>query len=162
KASEGTTSTPVTGASSIDLSGVTITLQDPSAPHQVFFTISAASATYTTFSASSVNFDNRSWNPGDVDLMLTNVTFTIGGFVRFSADSLDLQHYTVGMAVTNSFNFSNASLALLIDGKPMVTLSGSPVFHYTTGSTDPMHPNGFILDSFTNPGFKFLDPSITL
>src|SRR5207249_6800655 len=85
-AAEGTTTTPVTGASSLELTGVTLTLQDPSSPHQVFFTISAASAVYTTFSGSSVMFDGRSWSPGDVDLMLTNVTFTIGGFVRFSAD----------------------------------------------------------------------------
>ena len=52
-------------------------------------------------------------------------------------------------------------LALLNDGQPMVTLTGSPTFHYTTGASNPSD-NGFILDSFTNPGFKFLDPSTTL
>ena len=57
--------------------------------------------------------------------------------------------------------FTNASLVLLNNGQPMVTLTGSPTFHYTTGSSTATD-NGFKLDSFTNPGFKFLDPVTTL
>ncbi|MHB1421755.1 MAG: hypothetical protein ACYC3I_00885 [Gemmataceae bacterium] len=169
--------TPVTGASNETLTGVTLILQDPSSD-QEFFSISAASASYTTFSgtvtASQINTYNaanpngphldtlpggNSWQSGDEDLLLTNVSFSLGGVVAFTAASLDLQHYTLtGGGVTDSFNFGNASVEFLNNGSPMVTLSGSPVFHYTTGSSTASD-NGFILDSFSNPGFKFLDPS---
>ena len=69
--------------------------------------------------------------------MLTNVSFTIGTYVSFTADSIDLQHYTSSSGTVNSFNFGGASVVLLDDGEPMVTLTGSPVFHFTTGSSTP-------------------------
>src|SRR5262249_377372 len=89
----------------------------------------------------------------------------IGGTISFSADSLELQHFTnpVTHVVTNNFIFTNASLALLIDGNPMVSVSGDATFHYTTKSNDPTNnPNGFRMDTFTVTGFTFLDPAVTL
>ena len=50
-ATSGTVSTPVAGASSKMLTGVTLTVQDPSNPSDILFTISAGSAVYTTFSS---------------------------------------------------------------------------------------------------------------
>ena len=169
-ASSGTTSTPAPGASSTSLTGVTVRVQDPNNTSNVLFTISAGSAVYTTFSgavtatqANGLNTrqDGQPWGIGDKDLELTNVSFSIGSYVSFSANSIDLQHFTANSVVTDAFIFSGATVALLNNGQPMVTLTGSPAFHYTTGSSTPAN-NGFILDSFTDPGFTFLDPTTTL
>ncbi len=170
-ATSGTSTNPTPGASSTALTGVTLTLQDPTSS-QVLFTISAGSATYTTFSATvtagdatsnglNARQDHQSWASGDKDLVLTNVTFTIGNYVSFSADSIDLQHYTSSGTV-DAFRFTNVTLGLLNNGAPMVTLTGSPEFDYVTGST-PAN-NGFKLDPSSPPftGFKFLDPTTSL
>ena len=173
-ASSGAPTSPIPNVSQKSLTDVTLTLQDPSTmTATVIFTISAGSAVYTSFSgdvtpsaatAAGLNtlVGGGDWENNDVDLVLDNVSFTIGNYVSFTATSIDLQHSVVSGVTTDSFNFSGATVALLINGQPMVTLTGSPVFHYTTGSTDPMNPNGFILDSFSNPGFSFLDPTTTL
>ncbi len=173
-ANQGSSSTPVAGASSLALTGVTLTLQDPSSS-QVLFTISAGSAVLTTFSGTvtaaeatsnglSARQDGNSWENGDKDLELTNVTFTIGTYVSFTAASIDLQHYTNSSSATvDSFIFTTATLALLNNGQPLVSLTGSPTFDYTTGSSTPSD-KGIMLDPNSTPftGFSFLDPTTTL
>jgi len=172
-ATSGTSTTPVAGASSENITGVTLTLQNPS-NSQVLFTVNAGSAAFTTFSSTvsasnatshglSARHDGQSWQNGDEDLLLTNVSFTIGGFVSFTAGSIDVQHYTSNGATVDVFIFDNATVALLSNGKPMVTLMGNPTFDYVTGASNPAD-NGFSLDPSSTPftGFKFLDPTTTL
>ncbi len=175
-ASEGSNSVPVPNASSINLAGVTLTLQIPAdqttgQPAQVLLNIGAGSAVYTSFSdtvsasnATSAGLparaDGQSWGSGDKDLVLSNVTFSIGSFVTFSATSINVQHYTytdasLATVTVNSFNFSGAKITFLANANPMVTLTGSPQFHYSTAE-------GFKLDSFGSPGISFLDPSYSL
>ena len=117
--------------------------------------------TGTSGNGLSTRQDGQPWENGDKDLELTNIKFTIGTYVSFSATSIDLQHFTASGATTDAFIFSGATVSLLNNGQPMVSLTGSPVFHYTTGSSTAAN-NGFKLDSFTNPGFTFLDPVTTL
>ena len=163
-ASVGMPTSPVPNASSQQLTGVTVTLQDPTSL-TVLFTIGAGSAALTTFTGQanagnglSARQDGQPWETGDKDLLLTNVTFTIGTYVSFTAASIDLQHYTnASNATVDSFIFNTATLAILDNGQPLVSLTGSPTFDYTTN-------NGFSLDPLSTPftGFKFLDPNITL
>ncbi len=233
----GTSSTPVAGASSTILTGVTLTLQDPS-NSDVLFTISAGSGVYTTFSsavsatslaatssasgvsagsgvvvtpavmepyivdgatlvineglsdqetvtvsavttntftatfaqAHAANFTigdvlnplsgGGSWAPGDIDLVLDNASFTIGSYVSFTAASIDLQHSVVSGVTTDSFIFNTATLALLNNGQPLVSLTGNMTFNYTTGGSSSN--NGFMMVSASITGFSFLDPMETL
>ncbi|MGA2663089.1 MAG: hypothetical protein ABSH34_36890, partial [Verrucomicrobiota bacterium] len=167
-ASQGSQSTLATGASSTNLTGVTLAIENGDSQNsQTLFSISAGSAVYTEFSGTvtattatgaglPARADGQSWGNGDRDLFLSNITFSIGSFVTFSATSVDVQHYTTSTSATvDSFNFSGVSITFLAGGKPMVTLGGSAQFHYN--STD-----GFKFDSFTNPTFSFLDPTVSL
>ena len=117
---------------------MTISLVNPS-NGEVLFTISASSAVYTTFGNTvtasaatsgglAARYDGASWAKGDEDLVLTNVTFSIGSFVTFTAGAIDLQHFTAGSVVTDNFNFGGASITFFANSQPMVTLSGSPDF----------------------------------
>ncbi len=166
------TPTSGTGYSSKIVTGVSIMVVDPNNQADVLFTISAASAVYTSFSGEvnastvpglSTRQDGQDWESGDVDFMLTNVTFSIGSYVSFSAASIDLQHFVVSGVTTDTFIFTTASVALLNNGQPMVSLTGSPTFDYVTGNMNNAD-NGFKLDpnSVAFTGFTFLDPTYTL
>ncbi|MDI1313705.1 hypothetical protein, partial [Prosthecobacter sp.] len=172
-AATGDTSTPATGASSTALTGVTLTLQDPSMPTPtVLFTISAGSAVYTTFSSTvtstqstagglSVRDDLGSWLAGDKLLVLENVSFTIGTYVSFSADKIEIHHYANGTVVVNNFNLKGATVSFLDDGVPMASLTGDAQFRHVTGSPVAAN-NGFKLISFANPGVGFMGQTAEL
>ena len=178
------TNTPFTGGSSTTLTGITLTVEDPNTPSDVLFTISAGSATYTSFTGDVTPAEATAdglptllgggdWQSGDIDVLLTNVSFSIGSYVSFTAASIEIQHTAAvdgstltpaipGSSVTvDNFIFTTATVSLLNNGQPMVSLTGSPTFDYIEGSTTQAD-NGFNLVSFTNPGFTFLDPTYTL
>ncbi len=148
----GSTSSSANGVTTETLTGVTLTLQDPSTGN-VLITFTAASASYSTVTAGTT-FDGITWFNGGKDVVLNNLSFSLGGYVIFTAGSVDIQHYTnTANAVITNFSFTNASLGLYVNSQPMVTLTGSFVFDFSS-------TNGFELDSATPSGFSFMGQSI--
>ena len=157
---------PTANADTKTLTGVSLTLQD-GLTGPAIFTISAETAAYTTFTGAAtsggglnIRDDGQSWIVGDKDFKMTKISFTIGTYVRFTADSVDVQRFTVNSVVTNAFNFTNATVAFLSDGTPMASLSGNAKFKFTTGGTPAQ--NGFKMSSFAITNFSFLDQTAEL
>ena len=151
-------------SSTYALTSPTLTLEPDGS--NVLLTITAGSATYTTFGDTVPGntipglpnrSDGASWQPGDKDLFLNHVSFSLGSFATFTATSIDVQHYSTdgGATYVNKFIFSGTTVTFLANGKPMVSLSGSAVFHFSA-------IDGFEFDSFSVTGVSFLDPTPSL
>ena len=144
-------STTAGGVTTKTLTGVTLTLQDPNSG-TVLFSITAASASYSTVN-SGVTFDGIKWVKGGTDVVLTNISLSIAGYVVFTG-TVDIQHYTNATnAVITSFNFSSASVTFLVNAKPMVTVAGTFAFSYSSAT-------GFALSSATITDFSFMGQSL--
>ncbi|MGN6644168.1 MAG: beta strand repeat-containing protein, partial [Verrucomicrobiota bacterium] len=151
----GGSTSVVGGVTTKTMTGVSLTVQDPGTG-QVLFTISAGSASYITIVAGTV-FDGITWTNGGTQIVLNDLSFSLGGYVTFTGNSVKIRHYTNASNVAiNSFNFSQASIALYVDGAEMVAVQGNLAFHYST-------TEGFVLDSTGAApitGFSFLGQSI--
>lgn len=139
------------GVTTQTLTGVTLILQDPTTG-TVLFSISADSASYSTVNAGAT-FDGFKWVKGGKDVVLNNISLSIGGYVTFSG-SVDIQHYTNATnAVITAFNFTNAGVTFLVNGKPMVSVAGNFAFSYSSAT-------GFALSTATITDFSFLGQSL--
>jgi hypothetical protein len=149
------TSNPGPGISLQSATGATLTLQDPNTMTAVF-SITAGSATYATLSPNA-NYDNMVWTNGGTDVMLQNISFSLGSNVNFSATSVTIQHYMGTSGEVNAFNFTGATVALSIGGQNLVTITGSVAFTYSS-------QNGFTLNTANGPptlGYSFFNTSAT-
>lgn len=145
-------STTSGGVTTQTLTGVTLTLQDPNSG-TVYFSITATSASYSTITAGTT-YDGLKWVNGGRDIVLNNLSFSIGGYVVFTG-TVDIQHYTNSSnAVITAFNFTNSTISIYVNSQPMVSLSGSFAFSYSTAG-------GFALTgSPTISNFAFLGQSL--
>lgn len=149
----GAASSSSNGVTTQTLTGVTLTLQDP-ASGAVLITFTASSASYSIVTAGTT-FDGMTWFNGGKDVILNNLSFSLGGYVVFTAGKVDIQHFTnTASAVITKFSFTNATLGFYVNSQPMVSLTGSFVFDFST-------TNGFELDSATPTGFSFMGQSIS-
>ena len=140
------------GVTTQTLTGVTLILQDPTSG-TVLFSITAASASYSTIN-SGVTFDGIKWVKGGKDIVLNNISLSIGGYVVFNG-TVDIQHYTnSSSAVVTSFNFTNASITLFVNSKPMVSLAGTFAFSYSSAGGFAMTGTPTVTD------FSFLGQSL--
>jgi len=151
----GGSTSVVGGVTTRTLTEVSLTVQDPGTG-QVLFTISAASASYITIVAGTV-FDGMTWTNGGTQIVLNDLSFSLGGYVTFTGESVKIRHYVnASNATVNSFNFTQASVALFVDGSEMAALQGNLAFRYST-------TEGFVLESTGSApitGFSFLGQSI--
>ena len=151
----GGSTSVVGGVTTKTMTGVSLTVQDPGTG-KVLFMISADSASYITILAGTV-FDGITWTNGGSEIILDNLSFSLGGYVTFTGDSVKIKHYTTATNVAvNAFNFTKATVSLYVDSTQMAALQGNLAFHYST--TD-----GFVLDSTGAApitGFSFLGQSI--
>ena len=140
------------GVTTQTLTGVTLTLQDPTSG-TVLFSISADSASYSTIN-NGVTFDGMKWVKGGKDIVLNNLTLSIAGYVVFTG-TVDIQHFTnASNAVITTFNFTSASVTFFVNAKPMVTLAGTFAFSYSSAT-------GFALSAPpTITDFSFLGVSL--
>ena len=124
------------GVTTQNLSGVTLTLQDPGTGN-VYLTMTAASASYSTIAA-GINYDNKTWTNGGYDVQLTNLTLSLGGYVVFTG-TVDIQYQKASgssTAATLTFNFTSASITFNENAgtNPLVTIAGSFAFSYSSST----------------------------
>jgi hypothetical protein len=115
----------------------------------------------TTVLVTATAGNAAAWQSGDVSLYLFDVAFTIGTYVSFYADTVDLQHFGPVGSVVNRFNFTGAEVAFLNDGTPMASITGNATFTFTTGQAAPAQ-NGFNMESFTVTDYSFLGQTAEL
>lgn len=143
------------GITTKTLTDVSLTLQDPDTGN-VLFVIAAGSAEYVTITAGKT-YDGLTWTNGGTEVLLHDLSFSLGALVTFTGNSVTIRHYVNAASQTvNSFNFSGATISLYWNGAPMAALQGNLAFHFSQA-------DGFKLDStgaLPITGFSFLGQSI--